>query len=323
MKTFLQKFFFFIMHEAAYLIFKVRHLFLNGNHKISADKNLVIVSLISGEERYLEEFIQFHILQGVDYFVFYDNSKNNKQLNVLKPFIQNGLVTLFSCPDFGFFFSWLLRKFHSKSRSRPTIQELAFSNFLNDHKNSKWWIAQIDIDEFIYCEDQTVINFIKSKDDLGIKNIEIEQFEFGSSGLIDYPKSVIDSYKIRAKIRKSKKSIGKACYISSMYNPHIFSYRRTFIDKIIKGVRTRIDFPKGTSLIMPNEISKKTSIFINHYKFKCLKDIINRRFNPDTLDSTFLNPKIIPDLFLANRDEECDKILKARDYLIYEKKIKK
>ena len=312
----------FVTHKIPLIIFSIRHYLLNGSSKPLNNKNLVVVSFISGEERYLEEFVQFHSLQGVDHFVFYDNSKNSKQRNVLKKFIENSKVTLFECPNFSFLTSWLLRKLYTTTRLRPTLQEIVFSHFLTQNRNYKWWTIQIDIDEFVYCEDETVIDFIKRQEILGIKNIEVEQFEFGSNSLVDYPASVIDSYKMRSKAKSSQKSIGKICSISPQYNAHCFSFKRNIIHELIYGIRTRAEFPSGTYLKMPDDKLKK-SIYINHYKFKCLKDIIARRFNLKELDSTYTNIRLISDFFLANNEIECDKILKAKNYLENERKFKK
>jgi len=305
-------FFVFIMHRAALLVFSIRHRLLNPVPSNKLQHNLTVISLISGEERYLGEFIRFHVLQGVDHFVFYDNSDSSYQSDALQPFIESGIVTLYSCPNFSFLASWLLRKNWSvSSRLKPHMQEIVFAHFLSKNKNANGWVIQIDIDEFVYCIGQSLAACIKKYQDQGVRCIEIQQFEFGSSGIVDYPLSVIESYKMRSNSMKSRKSMGMFKYISSAYSAHVFSNRRSVMQEFIQGPRSPRDFPKGAYLVLPRD-SSNFNIYLNHYKYKCLRDIVERRFNKNKFPSGYnLSPSVIPELFSINNEVECDLILRS------------
>jgi hypothetical protein len=61
-------------------------------------KNLTSIYWIKDEARYIPEFIEFHLLQGFDYFIFYDNkSTDNLDLTIPKTInrFQNLEVLMF------------------------------------------------------------------------------------------------------------------------------------------------------------------------------------------------------------------------------------
>lgn len=53
---------------------------------------------IKNEAPYLAEYIEFHLLQGVDNFIFYDNGSTDETREVLSPYIQQGIVELRTYP---------------------------------------------------------------------------------------------------------------------------------------------------------------------------------------------------------------------------------
>lgn len=55
-------------------------------------KQLTAIYWIKNEARYLPEYIEFHLLQGFDHFIFYDNNSDDKTLEVLQSYIDEGLV---------------------------------------------------------------------------------------------------------------------------------------------------------------------------------------------------------------------------------------
>lgn len=64
-------------------------------------KNLTAVYWVKNEARYIPEHIEFHLLQGYDYFIFYDNNSDDKTLEVLRPYIDAGLAEIRYYPEGG------------------------------------------------------------------------------------------------------------------------------------------------------------------------------------------------------------------------------
>ena len=60
--------------------------------------NLSICAIFKNEGRYIKEWIEYHRLVGVDHFYLYSNNTSDRSLNVLKPYIKKGLITLVNWP---------------------------------------------------------------------------------------------------------------------------------------------------------------------------------------------------------------------------------
>jgi hypothetical protein len=93
---------------------------------------LAACSVYLNEAPYLREWIEFHRLVGVDRFFLYDNGSTDDHLEVLAPYIEEGIVTLRA---------W---------RSSPLEQREVFDHCLGSHREDARWIAFLDLDEFLF-----------------------------------------------------------------------------------------------------------------------------------------------------------------------------
>jgi hypothetical protein len=91
---------------------------------------LSILALFRNEAPYLAEWIEYHLLVGVDKFWLIDNQSSDKPATVLTPYINLGVVNLSRWPGQG-------RQRAIYNYWRPILCPLSF------------WIAVIDIDEFL------------------------------------------------------------------------------------------------------------------------------------------------------------------------------
>ena len=57
-------------------------------------KNLTSIYWIKDEARYIPEFIEFHLLQGFDHFIFYDNKSIDNLTEIIFPYIESGLAEI-------------------------------------------------------------------------------------------------------------------------------------------------------------------------------------------------------------------------------------
>ena len=53
---------------------------------------------IRNEGPYLPEYIEFHLLQGFDHFIFYDNDSTDRTEELMAPYVEEGLVELRKYP---------------------------------------------------------------------------------------------------------------------------------------------------------------------------------------------------------------------------------
>ena len=100
------------------------------------DKNLflydlAIVAIFKDEGKYLKEWLDYHLLAGVEHFYLYNNDSTDDYKEVLAPYVEKNLVTLTEWPG--------------NSMMYP-----AYDDTIKKHRFECRYMAFIDIDEFIY-----------------------------------------------------------------------------------------------------------------------------------------------------------------------------
>lgn len=138
--------------------------------QVSAFKYEVTVAAVFRDEaRFLKEWIEFHRLIGVEHFYLYNHLSQDNCLDVLSPYIQEGIVEVFSLNE--------------EARSRRhwnKLQEDAYLEAAKKAKKESRWVAFIDTDEFIFpVEDKTLPQFLSHYQDYGA--VTINWLVFGTS----------------------------------------------------------------------------------------------------------------------------------------------
>jgi hypothetical protein len=95
---------------------------------------LAVCAIFKNEGRYIEEWLDFHLAQGVEHFYLYDNGSTDDGLRRLAPYITRGLVTLIDWP-----ITWT-----------DHAQQRAYNDCVTKVKSQVNWLAFIDIDEFLF-----------------------------------------------------------------------------------------------------------------------------------------------------------------------------
>lgn len=108
------------------------------------DHVLSICATFENEDEYLKEWIEFHRIIGVDHFYLYDLGNEDSSKSVLKPYIEDGVVTLtrWNLPlkkDSLFPFKWSLG-----------VQVPAYEHAIKvlAHDKTKWLIF-LEVNEFL------------------------------------------------------------------------------------------------------------------------------------------------------------------------------
>ena len=99
-----------------------------------------VCAIFKNEAKYLKEWIDYHLIVGVDHFYLYNNYSDDNYEKVLKPYIQRQLVTLIQ---------W----------DMPAGQIPAYNDCLKRFGADSNWIGFIDLDEFV-----TPLKFTNVKD---------------------------------------------------------------------------------------------------------------------------------------------------------------
>ena len=100
------------------------------------DKNLflhdlAVAAILKDEGKYLKEWLDYHLLAGVDHFYLYNHESEDNYEDIIKPYVDAGLVTSIYWPG---------------ERAMTPAHNDAVKKF----KFFNRYMAFIDLDEFIY-----------------------------------------------------------------------------------------------------------------------------------------------------------------------------
>lgn len=106
--------------------------------------NLSACAVIRNESRYLKEWLEYHLLAGVDHFYLYNVESTDAYFSVLKPYIKSGIVTFIQWPNLGRFFE-NTPALSSLSTDLPIYENAAKYKAIHETK----WLVFVDINEFL------------------------------------------------------------------------------------------------------------------------------------------------------------------------------
>lgn len=203
---------------------------------------LSIVGIFRDESPYLDEWIKFHLGAGVDHFYLYNNFSEDDFVNVLRPYIQGGVVTLYDWPV--------------KVGQLP-----AYRHCVKRHALDTRWMAFIDVDEFLFSPDCRNLNSVM-EEYAGLPAIMVHSPFFGSAGHATRPAvPTTRAFVRRAPLsRLSAKTIANPRWIYSIRNVHSFKYWA--------GVATDTDkVPYSPQRVRLDKLR------LNHYWSRSLEDL--------------------------------------------------
>ena len=173
---------------------------------------LAACGIYFNEAPYLEEWIEFHRIVGVEKFYLYDHMSTDDHRAVLKPYVDEGTVVVKEWPD-------------------DPGQPSAFGDCLAEHRDEARWIAFIDMDEFLFSPTLAPVPEVLA-DYEEWPGVVVNWAMFGPSGHETKPPGlVLESYNLRlkddAKLHHQVKSIvdpRRALRVGGGVNPHCFEY---------------------------------------------------------------------------------------------------
>lgn len=241
---------------------------------------LSIAAIVRDEEEYLPEWIEFHLLQGVEHFYLCEHEPNGKTLRVLQPYIEEGLVT-----------------YSTRRGKKPQLP--CYDDILKKHKDESEWIAFIDVDEFLYPS----ISGIRSIPDLLHELPEycaiyaVHWVLYGSNGEA-FKKGglVTERFTKRAELPdKHVKSIVRSKFVSVGKNPHAF--RKLGNKRILRGSDFSSPLPENYALL-GNPVMEP--LRLNHYHTKSEYEYRKRRLTPRADNGETFTPQRVDEMFKAH-----------------------
>lgn len=198
---------------------------------------LTICAIFRDDASYLKEWIDFHVEQGVEHFYLYNNSSQDNYQDVLKPFIENGTVTLIEWPSE-----------HNTEKQWLNIQCSAYMDCVQIIRDTSYWCAFIDTDEFLFCPKAKLANILKHYENYS--GVCVNWMVYGTSNIKKIPdgEKITDHLCWRAENNNLEnryvKTIAKPRYVNACTSAHFFLYNKKYavnekMEKVKEGMFTK------------------------------------------------------------------------------------
>lgn len=222
---------------------------------------VAIGAIVKNESDYIEEWIDYHLKLGVELFYIFDNDSTDNTCQKLKKYIDLNIVKLY--------------KIRGKNQ-----QMKAYNKIIHKAKKESYWVAFIDVDEYIYINPKLfddyknidikrILKCYEEENGIGINWLLI-----GPSGHIEKPKGgVIDNYN-----QCLPKDHYKNLHIKSIVNiqyakkfgchPHACSYRKNgyAVNEDKQLIKGNVNMAEGEySLAFTNKHSSNKIALFHYY----------------------------------------------------------
>lgn len=209
--------------------------------------NLTIAAVFKDEEKWLREWLIYHLIVGVDHFVLFNNGKSQPSFSIIEPFIDCGAVTYY---DF--------------DHKVGDLQIVAYNLALTYYKEETLWLGFLDLDEFAFpISANTLYPLLQPYEQEGIIGLNIPVATFGTSNLNHSPTLQTESFVYR----------GKNSHLSNYTSKQFF--RPAFHKKYEYGgnilVEGMVD-PNGKQTKYNKCFRESHQLRINHYATRSFED---------------------------------------------------
>ena len=215
----------------------------------SPEQYLAACAIYRDEAPYLAEWIEFHRIVGFERFYLYDNRSADEHLEVLAPYIDEGVVVV-----------------HDWNVPYVPGQTDAYEHAVRTYAAEARWIACFDIDEFLFSPTyRPVAEVLRGYEQW--PGVVVNAPRFGPSGRRARPDGlVIESYLTHLRIDSDRtvKSIVDPAAVKGARGSHLFNYhRRSAVDE--NGYPVHHHATKAPSF---------ERLRINHYFWKSEEELL-------------------------------------------------
>lgn len=135
-----------------------------------------LVLIFKDEAPFLKEWLEYHLMIGVEHFYLYQNNSTDPYQQVIAPYQKRGLITLTEWPEY-------------------PGQYSAYMHWYQNYRHETKWVSFIDADEFLCPTKATSLhNTLQQYEKYPV--ILVYWKLFGTGGIMqhDYNKLVIEQY---------------------------------------------------------------------------------------------------------------------------------
>ncbi len=248
---------------------------------MAVDKNLflydlAVVAIFKDEAPYLREWLDYHLIAGVEHFYLYDNDSSDNYDEIIAPYVAAGLVT---CKKF----------------SGGSAQFAAYDDAVLNYRFQCRRMAFIDLDEFIFPKN-TEISISARLDEI-LKNfpeasgLAINWQLFGSNGQVkaDYNRGVLVRFTRRAPVDwivpiPNRDIPGGNAQVKTVANPRRIAFFTSAHFPIYFEGNFSVNERGEVVQNYCNEPVTAEKIVINHYNVKSREEFFVKKLNRGRAD---------------------------------------
>ncbi len=175
---------------------------------------LAICVMAQNQHEDIEEWVAYHAMQGVGRFYVYDDNSIPSLQPSLQSHINSGLVTYYALGA-------------SYRETHPSPQTSVYDQCIIDHSLRHWFLAFIDLDEFLFLRDRNISSLPQLLQEYeGYGGLGVNSVMFGSSGHTHRPagNTLANYWRCWFEGVGHVKTIANTDYVWRALNPHQFSY---------------------------------------------------------------------------------------------------
>lgn len=238
--------------------------FLIGSLEAKCLYEVSIMTLFQNEAPYLKEWIDYHLLTGVDHFYLFDHYSIDEPLKVLAPYIEAGVVDYIPYHKPGY------------------PQKEAIENGIKRSKGETKWLAIIDVDEFIFPKKHwSIKEFLQEYNNYGAVSINWQCF--GTSNVASIPPGQLMIQNLIYRAEKNfnwnthVKCIVRPERVKEWVNVHCYTYHEPYFAVRPDGTRQEQSHnsPVQTELIALNHYWTRDEEFLYSVKIPRCQDLKN------------------------------------------------
>lgn len=240
--------------------------------KMDKKYRVTLGAIFKNEAAYLKEWIEFHRIVGVEHFYLYNNYSDDNYMDVLRPYVEQGIVTLIDWPY-----------------QQAQIQ--CYADIIKKFHNETEWLGFIDIDEFVIPKSALTI-YETLQPFRYAPSVLIYWRVFGTSGLMDRDRNGLVTEDFIVSWPKYY-TVGK-CFLNMNYDFDLSSSRNGCIHHVAWGTYHGISYPPlnvfGYPVLksihryrrhpVPLQINHYFTKSYAEYQEKCSKGDVYFKLNP-------------------------------------------
>lgn len=214
------------------------------------EHEVAVCAIFRNEAPYMQEWIEFHRLVGVEKFYLYNNLSDDDYQDVLTPYVKRGIVELIDWPHS-----------YPDVATWSGIQNNAYDDCLNRAREQVRWLAFLDLDEFLFpVKKDKLPDLLKKYRKFGALGVNWQMY--GTGGVKKIPKSKL---LIEALLYKGETTFGDNVHIKSIVqpvhtqralSPHHFLFKEGYFQ--VNSLKERFEGPYSPKILVDQ-------VRINHY----------------------------------------------------------